>query len=195
MLRQTQLSQGTSKIQNHRNKPYASLLKLSALVLALVLPGSGTVFGALPIFPAPPIFVPSPPPCISTGSLFEFPPGCYTCEVRNASGDNYGFTGITINLVNEQNQIVTTTGGIPLSPGMTANAVEFCSKGGFNTISCVVTTGVGTLAALRDFAVVEQYAPGVAEDANASTANSEAETEGKVFNSCQPGTALPANAP
>ena len=181
-------------MKNSNDTFLTSLLKISTLALALLLPGAGTVFGAAPILPPPPIFVEQPPPCISTPALFEFPAGCYTCEVRNATGDNYGTTGITINLVNEQNQIVSTTGGIPLGPGMSANAVEYCS-GGFKFISCVVTTGVGTVAALRDFAVVEQFAPGVVEGTNASTSNSVAQAEGKIFNSCQPGTSLPANAP
>jgi hypothetical protein len=174
-------------------KLLTSFLKISSLALALMLPAAGSVFAAQLPFPPPRIFTPPPPPCISTGSLFEFPPGCFTCQVRDASPDNFGETGVTINLLNEQNQVVTTTGGSSLGPGMTATSVTFCSRGGFNFISCMVTTGVGTVAALRDLAVVEQFAPGVAEGDKTSTSPSAAETEGKIFNSCQPvGPPVPA---
>lgn len=170
------------------------LWKVFFLALAIMMPGAGHIFAAQLPFPIPPIFVPPPPPCISTGAIFEFPGGCYACTVRNASTDNYGQTGITVELRNEFNQVQYTSTLTPLSPGETTIA-EFCSTPGFTTISCVVTTGVGTVGALRDFAVVEQWAPGVAEGNKISTNPATAQTEGKIFNSCQPASPSPTNAP
>jgi hypothetical protein len=164
---------------------FSCLSGISSLALILQLSAAGAASAAQLPFPPPPIFVPPPPPCISTEALFEFPGGCFTCQVRNATTDNYGLSGITIELRNEQNQVDYTTGLIPLGPGMITSA-SFCSEGGFNTVSCVVTTGVGSVAALRDFTVIEQFAPGVAEGGKVSTNSSSAEADGKIFNSCAP---------
>lgn len=176
-----------------RRLAYKNLIRsleiTAALVVMLSLPGLGTAFAAQPVFPFPPVFTPPPPPCISTGPIYEFPTGCYTCQVRNVSANTYG---VTITLVNEENQSETMTPPVNLPPGRTVDE-GFCTPTGFLRISCTVTTQTGTVAALGDLAVVELFAPGIAEGGLTSTAPSSSETEGKIFNSCVPSSGT-ANA-
>jgi hypothetical protein len=175
------------------NKKLCSwMLGITSVSLSFLVPAAGTTSAAEITIPIPPIVILQPPPCISTGALTEFPAGCYTCQVRNATGDNYSSSGITIEFRNEQNEVDYTTGSLPLGPGITAGA-EFCSPGGADSFACVVTTGVGTTAALQDLVVVEQFAPGIAETGKTSTNSSTAETGGKIFASCAPaGPSVPA---
>ncbi|HKV53999.1 MAG TPA: hypothetical protein VJN94_05090 [Candidatus Binataceae bacterium] len=152
----------------------------------------GRAIAAEPTFIPNPIFIPPPPPCISTAPLFEFPVGCYDCQVRNVSANSHG---ATIKLITAENQTAQTTPSVFLGPGRTIST-GFCGKG-FDFISCVVTTQEGTTAALHDLAVVEQYAPGppIADgNGTGNTSPSSAETEGKIFNSCVSPTG-PVSAP
>jgi len=179
-------------MRSTKKQLFSCLVGIPSLALSFLVPAAGTASAAEITIPIPPIVILQPPPCISTGALTEFPAGCYTCEVRNATGDNFGLSGITIEFRNEQNEVEYTTGSLPLGPGITANA-EFCSPGGADAFACVVTTGVGTTAALQDLVVIEQYAPGIADGGKVSTNSSTAETGGKVFASCAPaGPSVPA---
>jgi hypothetical protein len=165
--------------------------KITILSVGLLFSAAQAAMAAQPVFPLPPVFEPPPPPCISTASLFEFPPGCYTCDVRDVSANNYT---VTINMVNAQNQSEDLTPPTSLTAGRSIFD-EICTTTGFLEISCVVTTSDGKTTSLNDLAVVEQYAPTVIPEGNASTSNSEAETEGKIYNSCVTTTGPVSTAP
>jgi hypothetical protein len=92
---------------------------------------------------------------------------------------------VTINMVNEENQSETITPPVNLTPSRVVDE-GFRTQAGFLRSSCTVTTQTGTVAALSDLAVVELFAPGVAEGGLTSIAASSSETEGKIFNSCAP---------
>ena len=155
--------------------------KIAVLTLVLSLLSVHAAFAAAGGIPGRP--TPPPPPCISTGPIFEFPPGCYSCQVRNVGTTTLG---ATIDIRNDENQSEQTTPPSQLLPGRT-NLTSFCG-GGFIAASCVVTTQGGTTDELADLAVVEQYAPGRPSQPNGIfvTSTSVSETEGKVFNSCAP---------
>lgn len=161
--------------------PIVSLEVIIVLTLVLSLTGVRAAFSAAGGVPGRP--TPPPPPCISTGPIFEFPAGCYSCQVRNISANTLG---ATIDLRNEENQTEQTTPPTLLSPGRSI-ITGFCSNG-FLSVSCVVTTLEGTTDALGDLAVVEQYAPGAPTNEGGifTTSSSSAETEGKIFNACVP---------
>ncbi len=154
-----------------------SLTAIGVGVIVMLVARAG--FAAQSVFPVQPIFVP-PTPCISTGPIYEFPKGCYTCQVRNVSPNTYG---ATINMVNEENQSEVQTPPVNLTAGRTIET-GFCTTGGFLRVSCVVTTQTGTVAALGDLAVTEEFAPGIAEGGLTSTAPSAALTEGKIYPNC-----------
>ena len=151
---------------------------LTVVLSMLTVSAAFAAAGGIPGRPTPP-----PPPCISTGPIFEFPAGCYSCQVRNVGTSTLG---ATIDIRNEENQSEQTTPPSQLLPGRT-NITGFCG-GGFLSVSCVVTTQGGNTDELNDLAVVEQYAPGRPSEPNGIfvTSTSASETEGKVFNSCAP---------
>jgi hypothetical protein len=156
-----------------------SFEKIAVLTMVLSMVSVGAAFaaaGGIKGRPNPP-----PPPCISTGPIFEFPVGCYSCQVRNVGPNT---KGATIDLRNEENQSEVTTPPVQLLPGRTI-ITSFCGNG-FLSVSCVVTTQEGTTDDLSDLAVVEQYAPKRSSDGGTSTLPSASETEGEIFNSCAP---------
>ena len=168
---------------------FVTFQKIAVLTIVLSILGVRTAFsgaGGIPGRPTPP-----PPPCISTGPIFEFPAGCYSCQVRNVGTINHG---ATIELRTTENQSEETTPPIFLTPGRSI-MTSFCGNG-FLSISCVVTTQEGTTDDLADLAVVEQYAPGRPSEPGGvgNTSPSLAETEGKIFNSCAPSSG-PVSAP
>jgi hypothetical protein len=143
-----------------RKGPVGSFQKIGAIALLISLVGTGAAFAARPVFPVPPRFIPPPPPCISAGPIYEFPPGCYSCQVRNVSANN---RTATIDIRNEENQTEQTTPLTYLAAGRSI-ITGFCSAG-FQYISCVVTTPDGTIDSLSDLAVIEQYSPGAPSEA------------------------------
>ena len=160
---------------------FVAFQKIAVLTIVLSILGVRTAFSAAGGIPGRP--TPPPPPCISTGPIFEFPAGCYSCQVRNVGTINHG---ATIDLRTAENQSEETTPPIFLTPGRSIQT-SFCGNG-FLSVSCVVTTQEGTTDDLSDLAVVEQYAPGApaTQGGVITTSPSLAETEGKIFNSCAP---------
>ena len=176
-------------LKSFRKRTLVSFANIAVITLVLSLLSVRAVFAAAGGIPGRP--TPPPPPCISTGPIFEFPAGCYSCQVRNVGTINHG---ATIDLRNEENQSEQTTPPVFLSPGRSI-ITAFCG-GGFLSVSCVVTTQAGTTDDLGDLAVVEQYAPGRPSEPNGIfvTSTSASETEGKSFNSCAPSSG-PASVP
>jgi hypothetical protein len=164
--------------KSFRRSLLVSFETITVLTLVLSILSVRAVFAAAGGIPGRP--TPPPPPCISTGPIFEFPAGCYSCQVRNVSANDHN---ATIDLRNEQNQSEDTTPPVFLSRGRSI-ITSFCGNG-FLSVSCVVTTLEGTTDDLNDLAVVEQYAP-AKPGANVSISTSASETEGKIYNSCMP---------
>jgi hypothetical protein len=146
--------------------------KITVLTLVLSMLGVGSAFAAAGGIPGPPIFIPPPPPCISTGILQEDDAsvGCYFCNVRNVGTTSHK---VSVDVRDTGNVTQSGTVPLPLAPGH-GIVVSACPQNRNFTASnaCIVTTDEGTTDALRDLAVVFQFSSPAAE------------TEGKIFNSC-----------
>ena len=156
--------------------------KITVLTLVLSILGVGSAFAAAGGIPGPPIFIPPPPPCISTGFLQEDDTslGCYFCGVRNVGTTTHK---VSVDVRDTGNLTESGTIPLPLAPGH-GIVVSACPTRGFTASdACIVTTDEGTTDALQDLAVVLQFSSPAAE------------TEGKIFNSCALSSGLAGSPP
>lgn len=144
----------------------ARTLRIAAAVATVLLVGTGLAFSK------------NPAPCISTPSLDAtiFIKGV-TCTVRNV-----GITPHTVTItITDNNNNALQTVSPTIQPGQSSGT----GMGPSNPqLACVVTSAEGTLAALRDLAVVEQIILTANSDNGSPT--SETEATGTIFNSCAP---------